>query len=248
MAHRFTLFFVLFTLSFSSLYSQRKDVFWSYQVFAGGTVFHGGIHEHDFIPVLRNKNELRFAAGTSVTRNFSRIVAFQGIFTAGTLSGTKRSDDIYFMTHFVEYGFNGLFSINELIFTEDKYRKKDFLDLYFILGWALIDFRAEVLKLSDNSFIKGVGYNQFGKYKKATTELVTPVGVGVKYKLSELTGQYTYFTSRSDLQAEFIVKYVNTDKLDANVNNPSGKDRYFYLNLGVSYHIPTRILKTGLSK
>ncbi|MCX6271596.1 MAG: hypothetical protein NTU44_10315 [Bacteroidetes bacterium] len=222
---------------------QKLEEKWSVQMSGSGTVFYGDIHQNDFIPVLRNKNELKGSLSICLNRQLNQYFALQAYLTSGSLAGTKRSENKYFKCRFTEYGFTALINVNDVIFTSYRSRSRQFLNFYVMVGWGLMDFRTQVRKLSDNSFIKGQGYNASGDRTKATTEMVIPVGVGVKSRLNRWMKIQGPFFSNTDLLTEFIIKNVNSDKVDDEIDFVTGKDKYFMFNVGLCYHFTPHKIK-----
>lgn len=202
---------------------------WTANANFGSNLFYGDIRVYNYWPVAKYSNERKFAGGIIIGKQLTSFLEFRGHLLYGSLSGAKRTDlqgnpfNQYFSTKLFEYSTTFKLDITSLIFGGNE---KRFLSVYSYAGMGLVNFRSQRKSLLDNSIIMSYGYNGNNKKSKATTEAVFPVGGGFDFRLLD------------NLKMTFDVslRFVNTDKLDAYVNNSSGiHDMYGYTSIGITY-------------
>ncbi len=233
------LFIITLVITISTnqiIFAQNASDSWSINADFGSLLFYGDIKQFDYIPILKNRNELRWGTSIAINKRINYYIEFKFQLLQGELSGTKRKANRYFDATIFEYSFNGIINLNDLIFANKMTRISDNMTVYAIAGAGVVRFRSIQRKLSDNSIVKCIGYKDNGKTKKKmTAELVIPFGIGVEYKLNDLLGRYNNeFINKLNINFEATYRSAKTDKLDAEVN--LGDDQYSYISLGLTYH------------
>jgi len=214
--------------------AQRKDIDWSVGLDAGLLLFYGDIKEKDFIPVLRNRNEVKLGGGVNLKRRLNPYLSLQLNMIWGKLSGTNRTLEQYFSSNIFNWNINANISINEIVFYPEN---KGDLQVYLLLGAGLVDFRSKLYDLNTNEIIDVEGYSPDGKSKeKMTTELVIPLGFGASYGMHNLYTEENTFFDKVDIVFEFRWYFTNTDKIDMSSAVRSGKDQYSFASVGLHYN------------
>lgn len=209
----------------------------------GSNMFYGDIRQFDWYPLTNGNitnwynvsnstaNELNWGAAFSIKKSFNYVFGLRAQINTGKLGGvlinTKQpasnNNYIYFSGNVFETSLLATININNLVFPKKAKDRK--LYSYAFLGVGLSNFRSTLRELPTDDFISAFGYEKDGTTKKdATTETVLPVGLGMKYKVSDLI----------DLYIEGSLHNINSDKLDAYVLNGSTNDRYAFLGFGVT--------------
>jgi OmpA-OmpF porin, OOP family len=208
---------------------------WSATVSAGSMVFYGDLRQFDFYPVTiqNSKDWYKLQTGLSeydrgfslaISKQLSPVFGVQGMLLKGALGGIRPSVDAHFNASLLSYGFN--LKINFLPLFNPNIKPKK-ISVYGIIGIGLVDFKSREWSLSTGDTLMSYGYGDFGAEKKATTETVVPLGLGIKYQIN----------NRFDIGLESILNNVNTDKLDARVVSGSAKDKYGYTCVTLTYKI-----------
>ncbi len=208
---------------------------WSVSVSGGSMLFYGDLRQFDFYPVSKQNakdwykttqdiTERQMGFGLSVNKQLTSFIGVQGFLQSGKLSGMRKVANAYFNASFLSYGANAYLNLSNL-FSPIKVNQK--FKLYGILGVGFIDFKTKQQKLSDDATLFSYGYGEFGQESKKTTEVMIPVGLGVKYKINK----------RFDIGLESTINNVNTDKLDARVKQNTAKDKYGYTSFVLTYKI-----------
>jgi len=194
----------------------------------GGTmVTFSNIKEKDYMPT---DGEWKFGGGAIVGYQISPILGLQGQFIYGDVAGKKTLwldktiANRKFNTNVMEFGFNATVSLSKWWAPRLKLNQK--LDFYGLIGFGMVAFRSKLYTLDEGLFVAASGYSNDGNTKEARTcEAVFPVGIGVKYKISE----------KWNIGIETNLRNMNTDKFDAFVRKYNPKDKYSYTFVGVQY-------------
>ena len=208
---------------------------WSVTLSGGSMLFHGDLRQFDFYPISEQNgkdwytfttdiSERNMGFGLAVSKQITPIVGVQGQLQKGKLGGVKRRANAYFTADVLKYCVNGTINFTNLFFPNNKNHSFSF---YGIAGVGFVDFKTVEKKISTNAEIQSYGYGDFGQEKKQTTEVVIPLGLGLKYKLSP----------KFDFGVEYILNNINTDKLDAHVRANTAKDKYSYTAITITYKI-----------
>lgn len=204
----------------------------------GLLLFYGDIRQYDFYPVFRYHTEWNGGYGAILNKSFIDFpLSIQAQILMGKLSGTFRGepDDtskpgenlykngIYFKSDITEISLSAKADIISLINpeTESKIRP------YATLGLGILNFRSIQRKLWTNAHITSFGYSSDGNFEgRKITEFVFPLAIGCDYELTEFLF----------LNIETSLRFTNTDKLDAKLENKA-TDKYQYTCLGITYKL-----------
>jgi hypothetical protein len=200
---------------------------WSVSLSGGSMLFYGDLRQYPFYPVGKSPwpkdiSERKWGIGLAINRQLNSLVSIQGQFQNGKLSGFNRGLGVYFLTSFTEYGINGVVNLKNLIFPDLSDQK---ISVYGALGIGLINFKSSEKAINDNDEIYSYGYGLYGQPKGRMTEFVFPLGMGAKYRID----------NHFNAGIEIYYNFLNTDKLDAHVEEGSKKDKYQYTCIAVSY-------------
>ena len=164
--------------------------------------------------------------GVSVTKFFSHTFALQAQFIRAKLEGEDSNKPLYRFNTDIDYDvtLNALFQFGNVAFL----KRTPNLAIYGYVGIGMIKFSPTTSK--DGGLTYGNYYVQDGRLDnvdyKNTSEVVIPVGVGLKYRL----------TKSFSMHAEYSLRTTNSDKLDGWYRLLSENDNYNYFNLGLTYH------------
>ena len=206
---------------------------WSVGVNFGSLLFYGDIRQYDYYPVTEPQNERKWGYGLTVTKLISPILGFQGQILNGSLTGVKRgvknkttgssTQGYYFNTDVFEYDVNAIINLSNISFSGNIRPRK--LTLYSLVGFGVTNFRTQLYSLRTGKVVKRYGYDKNGGELPRTSEVVIPIGAGLKYRINK----------QFDVSLEATMRNVNSDKIDGRVVKTSAKDKYGYFNVGVGY-------------
>ncbi len=215
--------------------TKRKFNYFAIGLHGGWTQFYGDIREYDF-GYSKDKSEwANGAGGLFIDYQLNSVIGFRANVQVGTLGGIKRkegsnstSNNVKFKNFFIDYTLNTTMNFVNLMYSD---RTKDRLfTSYLVGGVGFMSFRANKTRLEDTNSqsagdIVGTSSSPEGaleETKKFTTELIIPVGLGIKFRLSR----------RLDLGFEYTHRFAPvSDKLDANIGGSKGSDSYGYFDL-----------------
>lgn len=211
----------------------------SFGAHGGYTLFYGDIRQYDFWPSDNNAERFNFAGGGYINYQLNPTFGFNINVMGGTMGGIKRLRhnssagnasvpstehvNVKFTTTFIDYTINATFNPINLLYSDRT--KPRWFTSYVTAGFGLVTFRSEKRGLYSDEFISGFGFSETGEGANPTNEVVIPVGVGVKFRLSR----------RFDLGVEYTHRFTFSEKLDATVGNTGTKDSWSYLNLLVAF-------------
>ena len=192
---------------------------WLAGVKLGVTIPYTDIMDYDFFP--SNAKSYQFGWSAFAKRQISPYVGLQAQFTTGKLYAEKSNR--HFESSFVQYGINGYISLTNLIFTNVTKKR---VNLYFLVGIGMIDFRSVLyengIPVSDEGYSDPVNLEK----NKATSEFIVPVAIGANFNITKLI----------DLDIETSLNnLVSSDKLDC--TQESKNDKFGYTSVGISFKI-----------
>lgn len=196
---------------------------WDLTLHGGLTIPNTDIAASDF-NASNAKQQIGF--GLSVTKFFSHTFALQAQFIHASLKGEDSNKPLYRFTTDIPYDItlNALFQVGNVAFL----KRTPNLALYGYIGIGVIKFDPTTSK--DGGLTYGNYYVQDGRLDAVdyhnTSELVIPVGVGAKYRLSKSLSMHL----------EYSLRTTNSDKLDGWYRLLSENDNYNYFNVGLTYH------------
>jgi len=215
--------------------TKKKFNYFSIGLHGGWTQFYGDIRQYDFGFTKEGSDWKNGAGGGFINYQLNPVIGFNVNVMGGTLGGSKRTvgspnganQNVRFKATFIDYTVNTTVNFVNLMYSD---RTKDRIFTSYITGGiGFVSFRTAKYRLygkDSGEFISGFGYENKGQDKaKMTTELVLPVGLGVKFKLSR----------RFDIGLEYTQRFaIASDKLDATVAGKKGSDGYGYFNAFVN--------------
>ncbi len=192
---------------------------WLAGVKMGVMIPYTDIMDYDFFP--SNAKSYQFGWSAFANKQISPFVGLQAQFTSGKLYGEKSNR--HFESSFIQYGINGYISLTDLIFTDVQKKR---INLYFLLGVGLIDFRSVLYE--DGIPISDEGYSDINTLEKnkATSEFIVPIAIGANFNITKLI----------DLSIETSLNsLVGSDKLDC--TQELRNDKYGYTSIGITFKI-----------
>jgi len=193
---------------------------WSVSAQFGAMIFYGDVSNYEWVP--SNSKDIKTGFGFSVSKSFTPTFTLRG----NMLFGNLRSNDTvnYFTSKVIQQTLMGDFNLSNMLSPNKKDRK---LAIYGIAGLGLIYYRTILKNIKTDAFVSSEGYKNNGQTKKSPTiEVIVPIGLGLKYKI----------THNIDVFLETTLNHVNSDHLDALKVAGTPKDKFGYTNVGLTYH------------
>lgn len=194
---------------------------------SGAMVSFSNIKEKDYVPA---NGEWSFGGGAIAGFQVSPVLGLQSQFIYGNVKGQKylwldkTIANKRYETNVLEFGFNATVSLSKWWAPRLHLNKK--LDFYGLMGFGLVAFRSRLYTLDNGTFLAASGYSADGTTKQSRTyEAVFPIGIGVKYKISE----------KWNIGIETNLRNVNSDKFDGFIRHNNPKDKYSYTFVGIQY-------------
>lgn len=228
------LFIASFLFSGFNCFSQRKYPFyheWAVGYNLGMTRFYGDGHDRNgfFSATPLSKffyQDRGFTHAVNVHKSINSYFGLEGTLRMGNLKGTKLSESIYFKTKFYDYNLRFTANFTNMFM---EYRRSRLWDIYGFVGIGFNESRSwKYSTVTD----KLIGTNGFGSPKydggpyKRMTETMIPFGFGFNYAI----------TNDWDVNVEFAINGVNTDKLDVFISDQRKAEGYGYMSVGLSYN------------
>jgi hypothetical protein len=188
---------------------------------AGTSVFFGDLKQNNIWPISNNNNEWRFAYGLDFSYGFSPVFTFRSQVLYGELSGSIRSQNIWFENDYLEMNLSMTLNFNNLF---GRNREDRLVNLYGTTGFGMINFNSVVKRMDEYYVLKRVGYGYGTGIEGRERNSFLMVGAGIDFRVSQ----------RFDIILETSNNYVFTDLLDG---TESGKynDVYNYTSIGIVY-------------
>jgi hypothetical protein len=206
--------------------STIKHDTWSATLNTGFLMYFGNLDQKNYFPFGNNElHDFPGGGGVSLSKQLSPCIGIEAMLEDGNVLGMNKTENEYFKANMVIYGFNIKIDFLPLINPNIKSPK---IDVYGIAGIGFCEFKTYVKKLSKiDTVVYSYGYGEDGQTKRRTTETNIPLGVGIKYRLS----------NKFDIGVQSTFNFVNTRKIDAyNVtNNNAPTDKYLYTAITLSY-------------
>ncbi|PJJ80143.1 OmpA family protein [Mucilaginibacter auburnensis] len=201
---------------------------WSIGINGGVTspmLFTGG--SSDF-----NGNKISLGYGISVRKQLSYAFSLEASVTGGKVQGNSGSAPfvgdgvtgnrfVSFSTDFFQYGINGVINIANINFLK---RERGII-FYGKAGWNLINYKPTMVAYNPPA---GTPLNQ--EYPNRVTELVLPIGVGTKFRLSDVVA----------LNVGYTQNFIDGDNFDAVRRSYPTKDRYAYGYAGLEFTLGSK--------
>ncbi len=204
---------------------------WRININAGSNLFYGDIQQYQYAPY---KDDWRMAYGLVLRKQISPVFGLGFQILNGTLHGTRKNyagGDKVFDSKIFEYNLNATIDFNSLFAGYNPDRR------FSIYGLAGLGFSNWKTTLKNNGkVIRTTGYTGKGPGKR-TTELVLPLGLGIKYDVSDNIG----------LNLESSLRGVNSDILDA-WESHFKYDFYNYTSLGLFYNFNSINVRPDLAR
>jgi hypothetical protein len=219
----FFIFLLFSMLSAPGLIAQSSlNYGWYINANGGLTQLYGDIVQENN-PIGKLSDETTFGFGARLGKYVGPVVSFHFQYYNSEIKGLDESADRKFSTGLMEYQIGTTINLINLFWGS----KERTINLYGTLGIGAIFFRSESQKISTGELINGYGYTYDPERNKASKEsgFAFPLGVGIDFKLSD----------RWYLNLESVLRFTNSDLLDARVAGPNN-DAYYYTSLGISYN------------
>ena len=213
--------------------SRKNFKTWSVTLGGGMIVARADVKQYDWYPASTYNNERRYGFYGALTKSITPAFALQGQVMRGNASGTDRINSQYFDADIWDFSLNAVINIRNLL-SQGAIKQSKF-SYFATIGGGICQFKTKLKHLDGalaDETINSYGYGEFGGPNKRTMESFLNIGMGVKYNINK----------DFDLGADIFLRNLNSDKLDAVVNN-NENDKYMMLALGLTYHVGKRNAK-----
>lgn len=230
---------------------------YSVTIHTGVTIPFTDVRSLDFNRFQKEKSDVQYGVGASVTRMMGNVFGIQADYIYGKLQGAARpldngyqertnwlqlgfSDPFYFKTQFHQVSGNLYINFSNMFVGLNRYVRANKenrpinerkVSAYGKVGVGVMFFDSKLYDLETDQFLAEIDplkYKYMRGYTNKTTELVVPLAAGVKYKINQ----------RFDvgLEAQYTIAY--SDKIDALIvdSRRGGRfDKYSYVNANLTY-------------
>jgi len=215
--------------------TKRKFNYFAIGLHGGWTQFYGDLRQYDF-GFSKNKEDIaNGGGGLFIDYQLNSVVGFRANLLVGTLGGSKYGTgsasnspnaNVAFKTFFIDYTLNTTVNFVNLMYSD---RTKDRLfTSYLVGGVGFASYKAKKYRLKDTQTESAgdvVGNSSSPvssvEAEKFTTDLVLPIGLGIKFRLSK----------RFDFGLEYTQRFSPAgERLDATVGGKKSSDSYGYFN------------------
>ncbi len=226
------LLFLFCAICFSSKLQAQNYRFyqnWTLNLNIGGNAFYGDLtdNKNKFwhnSPLSKyfyedRKTMYGFCFGKAINKS----VAIKSQFLWGSLYSHQESTGLQFSADIFEANMH--VSANLLTMLSQKENK--IFDIYAFLGFGFCSFRTLSTRTADQTYISSYGYTEKGQHLAATIkEWIIPMGLGMSYKLNK----------HWKVNVETSLRFLLSDRLDANIISGGGFEGYSYNTLGFTYN------------
>lgn len=224
----------IFLLAVQSAHAQERRL--GAGLHAGVTIALTDVKKNDFAPSFRNPNEIRTCIGLQGVYSLNPYLNLRFNWLIARLAGGRPARDDEFTARLNDVSLQLMINMSSIFFYDEE---DALIDIYGIIGCGLTSFRSVRRTTSTGEVLNTYGYERDGTTRtSATSELVIPVGIGLRSMVSDLFPSL-YNTSWDNMELGFdaMLHMVNTDKLDASLETTRGRDRFTYFSLGLVYYI-----------
>ncbi len=174
-------------------------------------------------PFGKLSDETTFGYGARIGKYTGPVFSIHFQYYFSEMKGLDADSDRKFSNNLMEYQLGTVINLSNLFFRN----KERTVSLYATFGFAADFFRSELRNISTNELLNSYGFSteNEGKKDKRETGFAFPIGAGLDFKLAD----------RWYLNLESLIRFTNSDKLDARVAGPQN-DAYYYTSLGISYN------------
>jgi opacity protein-like surface antigen len=225
----------LFFAMFASLSMQgqiegyRSYEHWYIGLNLGSSNFYGDIsgRNHAFNGSFTGNRS--FMYGITLTKRFNGVFWSRLNLLTGTIKSVNESMNLQFKSDAVEFSGLAMLSITEMLMGADQDRM---FNIYAFVGPGLSNYRSWKREIDTDSLIETEGA---GKAK--TTSFIIPMGLGLDYRV---TDQFT-------MTAEFSLRNIRSDRMDAHSQSDPIQEGYGNINLGFHYQfdMPEVLVRRG---
>ncbi|NPD45157.1 MULTISPECIES: outer membrane beta-barrel protein [unclassified Lentimicrobium] len=197
--------------------NSRNENSWFIDVNTGVTSFYGTLGVFNYDPILKIKEESKFAFGITAGKSFNKYLSARAYFTSGGFKATNNERGIRYDASLTNYG--GQFLINfSSIFGDTDYIP--IFSVYGIVGVGLASTKPILYSIEEEGY--GTPIDSLNYATKVST-LEFNIGLGVSYEIF----------NQIDILVELDYHYGMSDELD--LTTDGGKDNFMYLKAGLRY-------------
>lgn len=230
------LLIVILLISYFSYSQKNSRIFTpelSFTVNTGVNLFFGDVKQYRIYPVFKNNSEWNYAFSFKGVYQLCPTFGIGGQLFRGKVSGTQRTNNIFFKADIFEYNFFTHITILN-IFNKKKQLR---FNSSGIIGLGFTNYNTRLSSLNNNETKGTNGYGDGKGMDGRTLETVLPIGLDLNYFLSPSLA----------LNLESTFHFVNNDLLDLEQNGFK-YDKYWYTSIGVTYKFNVKNRKNKESK
>jgi opacity protein-like surface antigen len=220
----FCFLFTLFSLPLTKGLNAQSSLNYRWYVNANGGIsqMYGDIQQSNS-PIGKLSDETTFGFGARLGKYLGPVFSIHLQYYDSDFKGYDTDSDQESSTDLMEYQLGTTVNFSNLFFS----KKERIVSVYGTFGVGAAFFRSEFRKISNGEILNQYGYEDDPSLSKKKKEsgLAFPIGAGIDFKLAD----------RLYMNLESVIRFNNTDKLDAKVAG-TDNDAYYYTSLGISYN------------
>jgi len=197
--------------------NSRNENSWFVGVNTGVTSYYGTLGVFNYDPILKIREESKFALGLTAGKSFNKYLSVRAYYTSGGFKATNNERGIKFDASLTNYG--GQFLVNvSSIFGDTDYIP--IFSVYGIAGAGFVSTKPILYTIEEEG--DGIPIDSLN-YATKVSALEFNIGLGASYEIS----------NQIDVLVELNYHYGTSDELD--LTSEGGKDNFMYLKAGFRY-------------
>lgn len=200
-----------------SMDNSRNENSWFVGVNTGVTIYYGTIGVFNYDPILKIKEESKFAFGITAGKSLNRYLSAQAYFTSGGLKATNNERGIRYNASLTNYGVQFLVNFSS-IFGDTDYIP--IFSVYGIVGGGSASTKPVLYSIEEKG--DAIPIDSLNYATKIST-LEFNIGLGASYEIF----------NQIDALIELDYHYTMSDELD--LTSEDEKDNFMYIKAGVRY-------------
>lgn len=197
--------------------NSRNENSWFVGINAGVTSYYGTLGVFNYDPILKIKEESKFAFGLTAGKSLNRYLSARAYFIMGGFKAQNNERGISYDAKLTNYG--GQFLINfSSIFGDTDYIPV--FSLYGLVGGGFANTKPILYSIEEEG--EGIPIDSLN-YATSVSTLEFNIGLGASYEIF----------NQIDVLVELDYHFGMSDELDLTAEG--GKDKFMYLKAGLRY-------------
>lgn len=197
--------------------NSRNENSWFVGVNAGVTSYYGTLGVFNYDPILKIKEESKFAFGITAGKSLNKYLSARAYFTSGGFKATNNERGVRYDAKLTNYG--GQFLVN----FSSIFGHTDYIPIFSIYGIAGVGFAStKPILYSIEEDGEDIAIDSINYTTKVST-LEFNIGIGASYEIF----------NQIDALVELDYHYGMSDELD--LTSEGGKDNFMYIKAGFRY-------------